>query len=115
MSFVFKVFISALLISFSSWLAGKKPGLAGFLIALPVSSLIAIAFTQIEWRDADKSAEYARSILVSIPLSLTFFLPFLFAKQIKLPFWGTVCKWHRIVSAVLRHSSFDFSPKCMNR
>lgn len=88
MSLAFKVIVSALVISFSSWLAGKKPALAGFIMALPIASLIAIAFTQMEWREPEKSAEFAKSIFISIPLSLTFFLPFLFAKQIKLPFWG---------------------------
>jgi hypothetical protein len=80
--------IASALIAFSSWLAGKKPALAGFIIALPISSMIAIAFTQAEWQDAEKSVTFAKSIFVSIPLSLMFFLPFLFAKQLALPFWG---------------------------
>jgi hypothetical protein len=89
MNFFFKVILSSVVIAFVTWLAGRKPALAGFLIALPLSSMIAIAMVQAEWGNPEKSAEFARSILVSIPLSLTFFLPFLFAKQIKLPFWGT--------------------------
>jgi len=37
MFFIVKILISALLIAFASWLAGKKPVLAGFIIALPSS------------------------------------------------------------------------------
>ena len=87
-TFLFKLLISSGVIASTSWLAGKRPGLAGFLMALPISSLLAIAFTQTEWRDADKSVDFARSILLSVPLSLTFFLPFLFSKELRLPFWG---------------------------
>jgi hypothetical protein len=88
MNMVLKVLLSSAIITFCSWLAGKKPALAGFLIALPISSLLAIAFAQTEWKDPEKSALFARSILVSVPLSLTFFLPFLFVKHLKMPFWG---------------------------
>ncbi len=88
MSFALKTLISSLLIALASTIAGKKPALAGFIIALPISSLIAIAMTQAEWSDPEKSSGFARSIFWSVPLSLTFFLPFLFSKQLKLPFWG---------------------------
>lgn len=84
---VSKVLIAAGLISFTSWLAGKKPALAGFLIALPLTSMIAIALTQIEHRSDAKTVEFARSILIAVPLSLTFFLPFLFADRLRLPVW----------------------------
>ena len=45
MFFVAKVFLAGLIIAFSSWLAGQYPKLAGFIIALPIASLIAIIFT----------------------------------------------------------------------
>lgn len=88
MAFLLKLALSGSIIAFTSWLAGRKPALAGFILALPISSLIAIAFAQAEWRDPDKSVAFARSILLGVPLSLTFFLPFLFARQLQLPFWG---------------------------
>ena len=86
-AFISKFVLSALLIAFTSWLAGRKPALAGFILALPLTSLIAIAFVQTEWRDPQKSVEFTKSIFVSVPLSLVFFIPFLFAKQIKISFW----------------------------
>ncbi len=81
-----KIAISIFVIAFSSWLAGARPALAGFIIALPISSMLAIAFTQAEWKDPEKSILFAKSILVSVPLSLTFFIPFLFARQLGWPF-----------------------------
>lgn len=75
------------MISFVSWLSGKKIGLAGFLTALPLTTLIALAFSQIEYQDPKQSVEYAKSIFVAVPLSLTFFLPFLLAEKFALGFW----------------------------
>lgn len=84
---IVKLFVAAGVISFSAWLAGKKPALAGFIIALPLSSLIALVFTQVEFQDPTKSVQFAKSIFVSVPLSLMFFLPFLFADWLKFSFW----------------------------
>jgi hypothetical protein len=39
-----KVVIAAILISFVSWLSGRKTGMAGFLTALPLTTLLALAF-----------------------------------------------------------------------
>ena len=83
-----KLTISASVISFTSWLAGARPALAGFILALPISSLIALAFSQAQYRDTARTAEFARGILMGVPLSLTFFVPFVFADRLKWPFWA---------------------------
>lgn len=83
-----KLIVAAVVITSSSWLAGKNPKLAGWIIALPISSMIALLFAQAEHRDTGRSVEFARSILVSVPLSLLFFVPFLFADRLKLGFFG---------------------------
>ena len=83
-----KIFFSAGLIAFSSWLSGKKPELAGFIIALPLASLLALAFSYAEYHDAANSVRFARSILVALPLTLVFFVPFLLAEKLPLGFWG---------------------------
>ena len=82
---IFKILISVTVITGTSWLAGKNPRLAGWIIALPISSMLALLFTQAQFRDSARSAEFARSILISVPLSLTFFVPFLFAERLR---WG---------------------------
>lgn len=82
-----KVFLAAILISFTSWLSGRQPRLAGFLLALPLTTLIALAFSQAEYRDSARSVEFAKSVFVAVPLSLLFFLPFLLANRLQLGFW----------------------------
>ena len=90
MPFTIKIFVAAGLIAFASWLSGRKPVLAGFIIALPLSSLISLAFSYWEYRDMERLNEYARSILVAVPLSLVFFIPFLLNKWLKMSFGVTM-------------------------
>ncbi len=82
-----KIIVAAVLISFVSWLSGKKTSLAGFLTALPLTTLLALAFSHIEWGDTKQSVEYAKSVLVAVPVSLLFFVPFLLAQRFNLSFW----------------------------
>ena len=88
--FVLRTFVAAGLITFASWLSGKKPVLAGFLIALPLSSLISLVFSYYEYRDMDKLNQYANSILIAVPLSLVFFIPFLLNRWLKMSFGLTM-------------------------
>ena len=85
--FVLKVVLSGLIIAGISGLAGKNPTLAGFLIALPILSVLAIGFSYLQYRDMGKINEFAASILVGLPLSALFFVPFLLNRWIK---WGFV-------------------------
>ncbi len=82
-----KTIIAAILISLVSWLSGKKTSLAGFLTALPLTTLLALAFSNLEWRDAKQSVEYAKSVFVAIPFSLLFFIPFLLSQKLNIGFW----------------------------
>ncbi len=81
MIFVSKVLLAALVIAFASWLSGKKPELSGFIIALPIASMIAIAFSYLEHKNSENSVIFAKSILVGVPISYLFFVPFFFAKS----------------------------------
>ena len=87
--FLAKIFFSALIISFASWLSLKKPVLAGFIIALPLLSIISLALSYVEHKDFNKTILFAKSILVGVPVSLTFFIPFFFAKSWGLSFVST--------------------------
>ena len=90
MLFAAKILISSCLIAYSSWLAGKKPGLAGFIIALPLATLLGIIFTYSEYRSMDKVNDYAVSILTAVPLSLLFFIPFVLNRWLKMNFPATL-------------------------
>ena len=87
MIFIFKVLLAALVIAFASWLSGKKPELSGFILALPVASIIAIAYSFLEHRSTENTVIFAKSILVGVPVSYLFFLPFFFAKNLNMNFW----------------------------
>ena len=89
MLFLMKAIISAVVIAFASWLAGKKPVLAGFVIALPLTSMLAVFFSYWQYRDMTKINQFAGSILVAVPLSLAFFIPFLLNKWLKMGFATT--------------------------
>ena len=87
MIFLAKVLLAAIIISFASWLSGKKPELSGFIIALPIASIIAIAFSYLEHKNTENTVIFAKSILVGVPVSYLFFLPFFFAKSLNMNFW----------------------------
>ena len=85
--FGLKIGIAAIAIALSSWLAGKKPELAGFIIALPLASVLALAFSYMEHRDTTSSIIFAKSIMIGVPVSWLFFLPFFFADKYGYGFW----------------------------
>ena len=89
--FFLKTIFSGIIIAFCSWLSYKKPQLAGFIIALPLISIITLAFSYIEHQNKTQTIIFAKSIFVGIPASLLFFVPFLFSKYLTLNFWGLFC------------------------
>ncbi len=87
MTFALNVVVSALLISFASWLSGRLPTLAGFFVALPLATMLVLPLSYREHGSAETSILLAKSIFVAIPISLAFFLPFLLANRFSLGFW----------------------------
>ena len=73
MLFFLKVLLAAVVIAFASWLSGKKPELSGFIIALPLASLIALVFSYLEHKNPETSITFAKSILIGVPISYLFF------------------------------------------
>ena len=84
----FKIGMSALIIAFSAWLSGKRPELAGFIVALPLVTLLTLAFSHLEYKDTENTILFAKSVFAAIPLTLLFFVPFLLAEKIPFGFWG---------------------------
>lgn len=87
MLFVLKALFSGTVIAFASWLAGKRPELAGFIIALPLVTLLALPLSYAQYNDPAASVKFAQSIFAAIPLSLLFFVPFLLAARLQWNFW----------------------------
>lgn len=86
MLFLIKILISAVVIAYASWLAGRNSVLAGFIVALPLVSILSIALSYFEYRDMEKINQFAVSILAAVPLSLTFFIPFMLNRWLKMNF-----------------------------
>src|SRR4051812_21355747 len=88
MMFIVNLALSALIISGVTWLSKQNPQLAGFIIALPVSTMLVLAFSHAEFNDTENSIKLAKSIFSAIPLSLLFFIPFFFADKLGWSFWA---------------------------
>ena len=86
--FILKTVFAALIISLFSYLSGKYPAASGFFIALPLTSLLVLAFSYQEHQDPEAIITFAKSILLGIPFSLLFFLPFILHEKLKMGFWA---------------------------
>ena len=75
-------------VTFCAWLSGKNPRLAGFIMAMPLATLLVLPMSQAQYHNPANSVQFAKSIFFAIPISLLFFVPFLFAEKINLGFWG---------------------------
>ena len=95
-----KIAISISVILGSTWLANHaKPGIAGFIVALPITSMLVLAFSYAEYKDPEASIKFAQSILYAIPLSLLFFIPFLLAKKLPIGYWGVYASGVALLAA----------------
>ncbi len=87
MEVIFNVFLSATVISVVLWVSKSNPSIGGFIISLPLSTLIILAFSKIQNPETQASSDLAKSIFVGVPSTLVFFIPFLLADKLKLSFW----------------------------
>lgn len=109
MVFVLKVLISGLIVAFASWLAGRKPVLAGFIVALPILSILSVVLSYWEYRDMARINQFAVSIFLAVPLSLTFFVPFFLNRWLKMNFTLTFASG--LMCIVVFYSAYYFISK----
>ena len=86
MLIVLNTLVSALVIGAAAWLSRRYPLTAGFVIALPLATLLVLPLAYLQHRDADSAFQMARSILVALPITILFFIPFLMRERFS--FWG---------------------------
>ena len=86
MLIVLNTLVSALAIGVAAWLSRRYPVTAGFVIALPLATLLVLPLAYLQHRDADSAFQMARSILVALPITILFFIPFLMRDRFS--FWG---------------------------
>lgn len=85
-----KVAVASCVIVFASWLAGQRPDLGGFIVALPIASIIALVISQMQTQDSANTITFAKSIVVGVPISYLFFVPFFLPQVSKFGFWITL-------------------------
>ena len=84
--FVVKVLVSALVIALASEVAKRDSFWGALLVALPLTSILAISWLYAETRDNLLVTRFARDIFLLVPGSLLFFLPFLLETRTRLGF-----------------------------
>ena len=84
--FVIKVLLSAIVLVIAGELAKRDTFWGAALIALPLASILAMTWLWIETRDDARVAQFGRDILLLVPVSLLFFLPFVFEARTRLGF-----------------------------
>ena len=85
--FIVKILFSVALLLAAAELAKRSTFLGAFIIALPLTSMLAMTWLYFDTRDSEKVAAFARDIFFLVPPSLLFFLPFLLAPRSHWPFW----------------------------
>ncbi len=86
MVIVLNTLVSALIIGIATWLSRRYPDTAGFLIAMPMATMLVLPLAYLQYRDPASAFQMARSILVALPITVLFFVPFLMRDRFT--FWG---------------------------
>lgn len=84
--FFVKLLVSALVIALASEVAKRSPFWGALIVALPLTSILAMGWLYAETRDNALVTGFARDILLLVPMSLVFFLPFLLESRTRLGF-----------------------------
>jgi hypothetical protein len=87
MSVFANLLLSASVIAFATWLSKTYPVVAGFVIALPLTTMLVLPLSHVQHDNPENTFLLAKSIFIAIPVSLTFFVPFLLAPRFGLSFW----------------------------
>ncbi|PWB55954.1 MAG: hypothetical protein C3F18_05380 [Nitrosomonadales bacterium] len=84
---VVKVLISVAVLLAAVEIAKRSPFWGAVVIALPLTSMLAMAWLYWDTRDMGRVSAFARDIFFLVPPSLLFFLPFVFEPRSHWPFW----------------------------
>jgi glycopeptide antibiotics resistance protein len=85
--YLIKLCITLAVILASAEVAKRSPALGAFIVVLPMVSILSMTWLYWDTRDVAKVSDFAREIFYLVPLSLLFFLPFLFEQRTHWPYW----------------------------
>ena len=86
--FVLNMLITAALVALVARMSREMPRLGGFLISLPLSTMMVLLLSRAEHGEGAQIPALARSILVGVPISLLFLVPFALPDRVRPPFWA---------------------------
>ncbi|MCR4333164.1 MAG: DUF3147 family protein [Sulfuricaulis sp.] len=89
--FAVKVLVAAVIIGIAAEVAKRNPFWGAILIALPLTSILAMSWLYADTRDNALLTQFARDIFVVVPVSLVFFVPFLLETKTRLGFIANMC------------------------
>ena len=75
--FFTKILVSAVAIALATEVAKRQPFWGALIIALPLTSILAMSWLYAETRNNEQLTQFAQDIFTLVPVSLVFFLPFL--------------------------------------
>lgn len=84
---VVKVLISVVVLLLAVEIAKRSLFWGAFVIALPLTSMLAMVWLYWDTRDMVRVSTFARDIFFLVPPSLLFFLPFVFEPRSHWSFW----------------------------
>ena len=87
--FAINLAVSVLVIVGATWLAKRKPDLAGFVAALPITTMLVLLLSHLDHVSMTQQSRFAKSLLIGVPLSLSFLIPFILAPRLSLGFWSS--------------------------
>lgn len=84
---ILNIIVSACVIAFAAWLSRQFPGIAGFIVALPLATMLVLPLAYIQHGGSGNTILMAKSIFIAVPITLAFFVPFLLSGRLGLTFW----------------------------
>ena len=85
--YLIKLSITLAVILTAAELAKRNPSLGAFIVVLPLVSMLSMTWVYWDTGDNEKVNAFAREIFYLVPLSLFFFLPFIFEPRTHWPYW----------------------------
>jgi hypothetical protein len=93
---IINVVLSALVIGVAAWLSGRSPRAAGFLVSLPLATMLVLPMAHLQHQDAENTVAFAKSILIAVPVVMLFLLALMLALRFGRSFWFSyvlACLW----------------------
>ena len=98
---ILRVGIAAVIIVVVAELSKRFPRYGVLLLSLPITSILAFAFSWQQHHDMASISKLAKETLILVPLGLPFFIPIAFAAHVGWSFWPTFAVGLALASVTL--------------